>query len=565
MNRLLRLAPLAVLALAAAATAHAASAAAPALAPPVAKRDPKTTVLHGETWVDEYHWLRNKGTPEVEEYLRAELAYAEAYMEPTKALQQKIYDEMLSRIQQTDSNVPYLDRGYFYYSRTEEGKQYPIYARRKGALEAPEEVILDVNKLAEGKKFMSAGSLSVSPDGRLLAYRTDETGFRQFRLQVKDLSTGQLRPETAERVTSLVWAEDGKTLLYAVEHPVTKRSHQAYRWTLGSPQPQLFYEEADERFSVYVGKSRDRRHLFLSAGSLTTSEIRFTRSTDPAAEWTLIAPREQDHEYDVESHGDTLWIRTNDKGRNFRLVTAPVASPGRESWREVVPHRDDVMLEIIDVARTSTSGSSARAASPGWRHRAGERQVARGGAFPSRPLHRPQPERRVRHQAVPLPLRVADDLTVDVRLRPLDPPSGSCSSRRRCSAATTRRVIASSVTHATATDGTRVPMSLVLCGRTSHATARTRSCSAPTAPTARPLALLRTAASSVCVDRGVIYAVAHHPRRRRARQALARRGAHDEEEEHLHRLHRRRRAPGRRAGTPARSGWPSRAAAPAGC
>ncbi len=344
MKRLLRPASLAVLALAAAATAHAASAAAPALAPPVAKRDPQTTVLHGETWVDEYRWLRNKGTPEVEEYLRAELAYADAYMEPTKALQQKIYDEMLSRIQQTDTNVPYLDRGYHYYSRTEEGKQYPIYARRKGALEAPEEVILDVNKLAEGKKFMSAGSLSVSPDGRLLAYRTDETGFRQFRLQVKDLTTGQLRPETAERVTSLVWAEDGKTLLYAVEHPGTKRSYQAYRWTLGSPQPQLFYEEADERFSVYVGKSRDRRHLFLSAGSLTTSEIRFTRSTDPAGEWTLIAPRVQDHEYDVESHGDTLWIRTNDKGRNFRLVTAPVASPGRESWREVVPHRDEVML-----------------------------------------------------------------------------------------------------------------------------------------------------------------------------------------------------------------------------
>jgi oligopeptidase B len=180
--------------------------------PPVARKEPRTTQLHGDTLVDDYYWLRNKGTAEVETHLKAELAYAQAFMKPTAALQQKLYDEMLSRIQQTDTNVPYLDHGYFYYSRTEEGKQYPIYARKKGTLEAAEEILLDVNRLAEGKKFMAIGDMEVSPDGNLLAYSVDETGFRQYTLHVKDLRTGQLGPEAMERVTSVARAEDGRTL-----------------------------------------------------------------------------------------------------------------------------------------------------------------------------------------------------------------------------------------------------------------------------------------------------------------------------------------------------------------
>jgi oligopeptidase B len=336
--------PLAAQTAAVAVAPPAAAAPATALAPPAAKREPVTTTLHGETLVDDYAWLRRKGTPEVESYLNAERDYAEAFMRPTAALQEKLYDEMLSRIQQTDTNVPYRDNGYWYYSRTEEGKQYPIYARRKGSMEAPEQVILDVNALAEGKQFMSIASVAVSPDGNLLAYTTDETGFRQYRLHVKDLTTGEVHPETAERVTAVEWAQDGRTLFYSVEHPQTKRSYQVYRQVLGGAPAELVYEEKDERFNTWIWKSRDDRWLFLDSGSLTTSEVSFLPAAEPAGQWRMVAPREQDHQYDVEPHGDTFWIRTNDKGRNFRLVTVPIANPGRAGWTEVIGHRNDVMI-----------------------------------------------------------------------------------------------------------------------------------------------------------------------------------------------------------------------------
>jgi oligopeptidase B len=317
--------------------------------PPVARKVPRTTQLHGDTLVDDYYWMRNKGTAEVETHLKAELAYAQAFMKPTAALQQKLYDEMLSRIQQTDTNVPYNDHGFFYYSRTEEGKQYPIYARKKGSLEAPEEILLDVNRLAEGKKFMSIGDMTVSPDGNLLAYSVDETGFRQYTLHVKDLRTGQLGPEAMERVTSVAWAEDGRTLLYVVEHPQTKRSYQVFRHTLGAPKDDLVYEEKDERFSTYVWKSRDDQYLFLDTGSLTTSEVRYVPANAPLAEMKIVAPREQDHQYDVDHRLGTFWIRTNDQGRNFRLVTVDAKDPARKNWREKVPHRPGVMLSGVDL------------------------------------------------------------------------------------------------------------------------------------------------------------------------------------------------------------------------
>ena len=320
-----------------------------ALQPPVAKKDPHVTHIHGDTLVDDYYWLRNKGTPEVESYLKAELGYAQEFMKPTEALQQKLYDEMLSRIQQTDIDVPTLDRGFYYYRRTVEGKQYPIFGRKKGSLEAAEEVILDVNQLAEGKPFMSVGWRTVSPDGNLLAYHTDETGFRQFTLHIKDLRTGQSGPEAIPRVTSFEWAEDGKTLLYSVEDPQTKRSYQVFRHVLGEPKDELLYEEKDERFNVGVGKSRDRQVLFIQSASLTTSEVRYLPADHPAAELRLIAPRQQDREYDVDHRPGEFWIRTNDKGRNFRLVVADEKDPSAANWREVVPHREDVMLQGVDL------------------------------------------------------------------------------------------------------------------------------------------------------------------------------------------------------------------------
>ena len=312
--------------------------------PPVARTEPKTVPIHGEVLTDEYAWMRNKGTPEVEAHLFAERAYAQAFMRPTEALQRTLYEEMLGRIQQTDTNVPYLSRGYLYYSRTEEGKQYSIYARRKGSLAAPEQVILDVNALAAGKPFLSVRALTVSPDGHLLAYSTDDTGFRQYTLRVRDLRTGRDGPEAIPRVTAVEWAEDGRTLFYAVEHPQTKRSHQVFRHVLGAATDDLVYDEKDERFSAWVSKSRDRKYLFLEAGSLTASEVRYLPAAEPLATPKLVAAREPDHEYDLDHRDGTFWIRTNDRGRNFRLVTAPVADPSRARWKEVVPHREAVML-----------------------------------------------------------------------------------------------------------------------------------------------------------------------------------------------------------------------------
>jgi oligopeptidase B len=319
--------------------------------PPVARKEPHVTRLHGETLEDDYYWLRNKGTPEVESYLNAELAYSRAFMKPTEGLQQKLYDEMLSRIQQTDLSVPFPERGYFYYSRTEQGKQYPIYCRKKGSLRGGEEVLLDLNQLATGKAFLAVGRQAVSPDGHLLAFTTDETGFRQFTLHVKDLRNGQLGPEAVPRVTSVEWAEDGRTLLYSVEHPQTKRSYQVFRHALGATRDDLIYEEKDERFTVGVSKSSDRQMLLVEAGSHTTSEVRYLPADKPGAEMRLIAARQPDQEYEVDHRPGEFWIRTNDKGRNFRLVVAPDTDPSRDRWREVVPHRDDVMLAGFDLFR----------------------------------------------------------------------------------------------------------------------------------------------------------------------------------------------------------------------
>jgi oligopeptidase B len=319
--------------------------------PPVAKAVPVTSEVHGERRRDEYRWLRDKEDPDVRAYLEAENAYVDAVMKPTEAFQQALYAEMLERIQETDENVPYRLGGYFYYSRTEQGKQYPIYCRKRGSLEASEEVTLDLNRLAEGKAFMALGAYQVSDDGALLAYATDDTGFRQYTLFVEDLRSGSLLEKVAERVGSVAWAADGRTLFYTVEEESTKRQYRLYRHRLGESAHDLVYEEDDAAFNVGVYRTRSLRHLVLGIGSLTTSEARFLPATDPEGEWRLVAPRVPEQEYDVEHHGDVFYIRVNDRGRNFRLVKAEVASPGRESWTEVLPHRPEVMLESVDAFR----------------------------------------------------------------------------------------------------------------------------------------------------------------------------------------------------------------------
>ena len=318
-------------------------------APPVAKKVPKVTEINGHKLVDNYFWLRDKKNPEVAAYLEAENAYTDAVMKPTEPLQKKLYDEMLSRIKETDVEVPYKEGGYFYYLRTEAGKQYGIRCRKKGSMDAPEEILLDVNELAKGQKFMSLGAFDVSDDGNLLAYSTDNTGFRQFTLAVKDLRTGKNLVDHAERVDSIAWANDNKTIFYTIEDEVSKRSYRMYRHTVGTAGPDpVVYEEKDEKFDVFTGKTRSKAYIFLFSGSHTTTEVRYIPANQPQDEWKILEPRKQDVEYYPDHNGDFIYIRVNDTGRNFRLVKAPVSDPGKKNWQEVVPQRADVMLDDID-------------------------------------------------------------------------------------------------------------------------------------------------------------------------------------------------------------------------
>ena len=319
-------------------------------APPAAKKVHTENRINGGDLVDDYAWLRDKSNPEVAQYLQAENAYADGVMKPTEALQQRLYDEMISHIKETDVNVPYRQGGYFYYSRWEKGKQYQIFARKKGSLEAAEEITIDQNELAKGEKFMALGAYDPSDDGNLLAYTTDNTGFRQYRLHARDLRTGKDLADTAEKVGSVAWANDNQTIFYTVEEDKTKRQYRLYRHKVGadSAKDDLVYEEKDERFNVGVQKSRSGKYLFLEIGSHTTSEVRYLDASTPAGEWKLIAPRQQDVEYYADHLGSQFYIRTNDKGRNFRLVSAPAAAPGKENWKEVVPVRADVMLNDFE-------------------------------------------------------------------------------------------------------------------------------------------------------------------------------------------------------------------------
>lgn len=318
-------------------------------APPAAKKIPKSLTANGETRVDDYFWLREKSNPEVISYLEAENAYTAAYMRPTEAFQQKLYGEMLGRIKQTDLSVPYKLGDYLYYTRTEEGKQYPIFCRKRIDPNAKEEITLDVNELAKGLKFMAVGAYSVSDDGNLLAYTTDSTGYRQYTLHVKDLRTGRLLPEKIERVDNVAWARDNKTIFYVTEDPVTKRSDKFFRHAVGADSSLLLYEEKDELYDIGAHRTRDRAFICVTSESKTTTEVRCIAADRPADAPRLILPRENDHKYFVEHGGDLFYIRTNKGGKNYRLVTAPVSDPSVKNWKEIVPHRAGVKLDDVDL------------------------------------------------------------------------------------------------------------------------------------------------------------------------------------------------------------------------
>lgn len=316
--------------------------------PPVAKRVPKESTIHGITRVDDYAWIREKSNPEVIAYLNAENDYANAMMASSAPLQKRLYDEMLSHIKQTDVQVPYRERGWFWYSRTEAGKQYPIYARRR-SLDGAEEVTLDLNKLAEGQKFMGLGAYVPSDDANLLAYSTDNTGYRQYTLKVRDLRSGQDVETIAEKVGSVLWAADNKTVFYTVENPA-KRQWRLYRHTLGAGKDDpLVYEEPDEMFDLDASRTRSGDWIFVHSDSKTTTEERVIPANDPSAAPRLIVARKEGHKYYGDHRGDRFYFVTNDAGANYRVVSAPVADPQQKNWAEVIAYRKPVRVEDIDV------------------------------------------------------------------------------------------------------------------------------------------------------------------------------------------------------------------------
>ncbi len=316
--------------------------------PPIAARRPHTSAVHGIQRVDPYHWLREKESPAVRAHLEAENAYTKAVMAPTAPFQETLYKEMLARVQETDMEVPYRDGAFDYYARTEAGKDYPILCRRKALPAAAEQIILDMNVMAQGHDFFALGAYEVSPDGRLLAFSTDITGFREYTLQVKALGADEVLPLRIEKTRSVAWANDSQTLFYVLEDEA-KRAFRLYRHRLGETAHELLYEETDERFSVGIDQSRSRGWLVLTSHSATTSEVRIVRADCPDADLTLVLPRRQDHEYYLDHHGDQFWIVTNDRGRNFRLVTTPVHNPREAQWAELIAHREDVMLEGVEL------------------------------------------------------------------------------------------------------------------------------------------------------------------------------------------------------------------------
>ena len=341
------------------------------ITPPSARREPTPTELHGQTLQDDYHWMRKKTSAELLEHLHAENAYTESVMVPTTELQKRLYDEMLSHIKETDESVPYPYRGWFYYSRTVEGSQYSIYCRRAGGAgavfeEQAEEILLDVNALAVGQPYMAVGGLSVSPDGWTLAYSTDNTGFRQYTLHLRDLKTGDELPDTAERTGSMAWAADSKTLFYTTEDEVTKRHNLLFRHTVGDTvaKAAVVYEETDERFNLGVGKTRDGKYLLMEAGSHTTNECRFLSTETPEGSFTMIAERVDEQEYSVDHRDGVFYIRTNDVGKNFRVVTARVEVPGQPFWKELIAEEADAPLEDFDVFATFCVSSRRRLGLP---------------------------------------------------------------------------------------------------------------------------------------------------------------------------------------------------------
>ena len=345
---------LAALVLAMSSQASSAASAASAPIPPVAAKTAWSETRHGEVVSDDYRWLHKKEQPEVIAHLNAENAYTEAMTADIKPLADKLYAEIKGRMQEVDLSVPTRRGDYFYYTRFEAGKQYPINARRRADArmayddKAAEEILLDQNELAAGQKFFAVGAFSVSPDNSLLLYTTDTTGYRQYQLHVKDLKTGKLLADSVPRVTTLAWAADNKTVFYVQEDATTKRSDRLFRLALGSAPVEVFHEEV-EQFNLGVGTTRDLKFIELDSGATDTSEVRLLAADQPNGEFRSVLGRSKGHRYSIETRNGELFILTNKNAKNFRLVTAPLAHPEEKNWKELVRHDKEVLVNNLEV------------------------------------------------------------------------------------------------------------------------------------------------------------------------------------------------------------------------
>lgn len=319
------------------------------IVPPVAQKQSKVLALHNDQRVDHYFWMRHSDDPNVIAYLEAENAYTEAMMQHTEALQTQLYQEMLVRIKETDLSVPYRKDDYYYYSRTEEGKSYPIYCRKQGSLDAVEEILLDQNELAQDYDFFNLGVFQVSPNHQILAYSIDTTGSEQYTLFFLDLRTFELFPETlTDTYFSLAWGNDNQTIFYT-KVDATNRPFQLLRHTLGSSPDQdvLIYHEPDDAYFLSVSKTRSQAYILMNLGSKLTSEVHYLDANQPTSAFQVIHPRQQGMEYKVEHHSDYFYIVTNEEALNFKLMKTPVTSPTKSNWQTVIPHREDVMLSGV--------------------------------------------------------------------------------------------------------------------------------------------------------------------------------------------------------------------------
>ncbi len=320
--------------------------------PPRAEARPTELEKHGHVRVDPYYWLRERDNPEVIAYLEAENAYLDGVLGHTDAMQGELFDEIVGRIKQDDESVPYEDGGYYYYWRYPEGGEYRIYARRQGSLDAPEQVMVDGNQMAEGHEFFSLRGLDASPGHDLLAYAVDTVGRRKYTLKFRDLATGRDLPDTIAEVTGNgAWANDNKSYFYTKQDPETLRWHRVYRHVLGTDpaEDELVYEELDEEFSSYVTKTKSKRYLLIVSDQTLSSEVRYLDADRPGDQPKVFLEREPDHEYSIDHFGDRFLVRTNWQAKNFRLMEAPIGSRGKGSWRPLIPHRDDVYLGSFEV------------------------------------------------------------------------------------------------------------------------------------------------------------------------------------------------------------------------